>query len=133
MRSQPVSPILAAATAVALILLWCCTVSESLAGEYPTPEALALPRRQISLKDNDLRLFNALGSLTFRERTVTGIAGLFIAPRAASRAGRATSLASTRGQLVAFPPLRATACEILSETKYYPKECWKPNSTSAIL
>ena len=85
MRRQPVRPILAAATSVALLLLWFCTVSESLAGEYLTPDVLAMPRRQISLKGTDLRLFNARGSLTFRERTVTGIAELFIAPRSASR------------------------------------------------
>jgi hypothetical protein len=52
---------------------------------FLTTESLAMPRRQISLKGTDLRLFNARGSLTFRERTVTGIAELFIAPRAASR------------------------------------------------
>ena len=55
------------------------------AADFLTPDALAMPRRQISLKGTDLRLFNARGSLTFRERTVTGIAELFIAPRAASR------------------------------------------------
>ena len=60
-------------------------LSEALAGQYLTPELLAMPRRQISLKGTDLRLFNGRGSLTFRERTVTGIAELFIAPRAVSR------------------------------------------------
>ena len=72
-------------TAAALLLMSCCTVSESLAGEYLTPDMLAMPRREISLKGTDLRLFNARGSLTFRERTVTGIAELFMAPRAAIR------------------------------------------------
>jgi len=55
------------------------------AADFLTPDALAMPRRQIALKGTDLRLFNARSSLTFRERTVTGIAELFIAPRAASR------------------------------------------------
>jgi len=85
MRRQPVRPVCAVATDVALLLFWFCTVSESLAGEYLTPDLLAMPRRQISLKGTDVRLFNARSSLTFREWTVTGIAELFIAPRAASR------------------------------------------------
>ena len=78
MRRQPVRPIFVAAAAVALLLLCCCTVSEALAGEHLTPDLLAMPRRQISLKGTDLRLFNARGSLTFRERTVTGIAELLL-------------------------------------------------------
>ena len=103
MRRQPVRPILAAATSVALLLLWFCTVSESIAGEYLTPDVLAMPRRQISLKGTDLRLFNARGSLTFRERTVSGIAELFIAPRAASRVPVAFNLSfreETTGALI---------------------------------
>ncbi len=55
------------------------------AADFLTSESLAMPRRQIALNGTDLRLFNARSSLTFRERTVTGIGELFIAPRAASR------------------------------------------------
>ena len=85
MSRENARPSFIAATAAALLLLCCCTVSESPAGEYLTPGMLAMPRREISFKGTDLRLFNARVSLTFRERTVTGIAELFIAPRAASR------------------------------------------------
>jgi len=53
--------------------------------KFLSPDALSMPRRQISLKGTDLRLFNARGSVTFRERTVTGIAELFLAPRSTGR------------------------------------------------
>ena len=53
-------------------------------GNFMTADTLAMPRRQISLKGIDLRLFNARGSVSFREYTVTGIDKLWIAPRAAS-------------------------------------------------
>jgi len=55
------------------------------AADFLTSESLAMLRRQIALNGTDLRLFNARSSVTFRERTVTGIGELFIAPRAASR------------------------------------------------
>jgi lysophospholipase L1-like esterase len=78
-------------------------LSESLAGDFLTPESLAMPRRQIALKGIDLRLINARGAVSFREKTVTGIDSLWIAPRAASRVPAAFNLSfreETLGALI---------------------------------
>lgn len=53
MRKQLVRPIRVAATIMALPLFWFCAVSGSLAREYLTPDLLAMPRQQISLKGTD--------------------------------------------------------------------------------
>ncbi len=45
-----------------------------------SPEALSMPRGQISFRDRDLRLFNNRGTTSFRSRTVTGLKAMIFVP-----------------------------------------------------